>query len=159
MAKLTARAEVSYRNNLGQFARAVDRGIAEALNAMAEDGAAMSRRLAPRGTKHDERTLPLAQSITTEETSSRSASWGSSARHALAIERGARAHPIYGNPDLSFWWEEKGKWFVPGAEYYRQPGLVSVVNHPGNDAQPYLRPAYQAIWARKEEYFQRYCPN
>ncbi len=57
---------------------------------------------------------------------------GSTKEYAPPIEYGSRPHPITPNGDypLRFYWEKKGKWV---ATYH--------VDHPGHEAQPFLRPS------------------
>lgn len=136
------------RNDIGRFISACETAAERTIEKAIKEGAELSRGLAPVGHKHDSRTIPLKDSIFTKMYGRTSGEWGASARHALSQEKGARPHVIVGDPDLSFYWEAKGRRFIPGAEYYQQPGLITLVNHPGNPAHPYLRPAYEIIQGR-----------
>ena len=105
----------------------------------------LSRQFAPVGHKPDLRTIPLKDSITTVMFNAREGAWGSAARHALPQEKGAAEHDITGF--LGFYWEERGKSFVWDDPKYdnwtEEEGAT--INHPGNDAQPFLYPAYRII--------------
>lgn len=136
------------RNGIGQFRVACERAAERTIKRAVNDGAELSRSFAPVGPKHDERTIPLAASIKARMTGSTSGEWYSTARHALPQEFGAGPHVIAGNPHLRFFWEAAGRMFVPAEEFYHQPGLVSIVNHPGNPASPFLRPAYNQVMGR-----------
>lgn len=139
---------VTARNDIGRFIKECEMAAKRTIERAVEEGAQMSRDFAPVGHKVDERTVPLAQSIKSRMLSRTSGEWYATARHALPIEFGAAPHEIYGSPGLKFYWESAGRMFVPAEIYYNQPGLVTVVNHPGNAPQPYLRPAYKAIMDR-----------
>lgn len=145
MSGMTLGAHVGLRNNFGQFIAACDKAATDTVRDVIERGAQLSRDNAPIGHKPDPRTIPLVDSISSRMISSRSGEWKSVARHALAIEFGATPHEIPGNPDLAFYWETVGKFFVPASVYYNDPGRQTIVNHPGNAAQPFLRPAYHAV--------------
>lgn len=136
------------RNNIGQFIRECEVAAERTIEKAVREGAALSRTFAPVGHKPDLRTIPLKDSIYTKMFGRTSGEWGAAARHALAQEKGAGPHIIAGDPDLSFFWEAKGRRFVPASEFYHTPGLVTIVNHPGNPAHPYLRPAYEIISQR-----------
>lgn len=136
------------RNGIGEFIDACRKGATRTVERAVKEGADLSRTMAPVGHKADVRTIPLADSIRHRMTGATSGEWYSTARHALPQEFGAAPHPIYGNPHLRFYWEAAGRMFVPAEEFYHQPGLVTVVNHPGNPAQPFLRPAYEAVMKR-----------
>jgi hypothetical protein len=125
------------RNNLGRFIRECEQAAEATVRELVEDGAEMSRDLAPTGHKVDLRTIPLKQSITSKMVSRTSGYWQASARHALPIEFGAGPHEITGQ--VHFYWEYAGRWWKPGD---------NMIQHPGNAAQPYLRPAYEAMAAR-----------
>jgi hypothetical protein len=125
------------RNGLGQFIRECEQAAEATVHQLVDDGAELSRAMAPEGSKPDPRTVPLKASITSKMTSRTSGHWQASARHALAIEFGAVPHRIEGSPFLSFFWDRMGENVV-----------FRVVNHPGNGAQPYLRPAYEVIAGR-----------
>jgi hypothetical protein len=125
------------RDNWGRFISAQEENAARMVKDAIEEGAALSRAAAPVGSKHDPRTIPLNESIETEMLSRTSGRWVARARHALAMERGARPHPI--TADVRFWWENEGRWWVPSEGW---------INHPGNAPQPYLRPAFEEIKRR-----------
>lgn len=112
------------------------------------DGADLSRGFAPVGHKDDLRTIPLKASIEPVVVSRTQGFWQATARHALPVEFGAGPHPIPGS--VSFFWEEEGKWWIPGS---------NVINHPGNAAQPYLRPAFKIISGRLLEIAKRKYPG
>lgn len=125
------------RNGLGQFIRECEQAAEATVQQLIEDGAKLSIAMAPEGSKPDPRTIPLKSSITSKMTSRTSGHWQASARHALAIEFGAAPHRIDGSPFLRFFWDRIGEDVV-----------FRAVNHPGNGAQPYLRPAYEIISGR-----------
>lgn len=144
--------EVIYRDRTGRFLSAVEAGVTAAVRDTIADGAKLSRRLAPSGSKPDPRTPKLKDSIDWYMTGSNSGVWVATARHALAIEYGAGPHPITGSPNLQFWWEREGREFVPGKG-------VDRVNHPGNAPQPYLRPAYEVVKHRLLTALDRHIPG
>lgn len=148
MAGVAVSNQVHVRNQFGRFMEACSLAAKETVEQIIEEGADMSRLLAPRGHKPDPRTIPIADSIESEMLSRTSGRWVARARHSMAQETGAVPHVIAGRPDLSFFWDEQGRWFVPAADFYGQPGLVTTVNHPGNPPHPYLRPAYEAVRGR-----------
>ena len=133
------------RDRFGRFIRNVEQASGETVKELIEEGMNISRAMAPVGTKHDRRTVPLKDSLYMVMQSRTKGYWGSNARHALAIEHGARPHVIPGNPDLAFFWEAAGRNWIPASIYYGVPGMQDFVNHPGNDAQPFLAPAYDII--------------
>lgn len=148
MSGVAVSSPVLARNSMGEFIAACERGAEKTVKDAIEEGAALSRTFAPIGHKHDKRTVPLQQAIHTRMLGRTRGEWYARARHALAQEKGAAPHPIYGSPGLNFYWEAAGRRFVPASEYYHQPGLQTVVNHPGNPAHEYLRPAYEAVMRR-----------
>jgi len=141
------------RSSLGQFIAACKGGETAAVRELVSDGAELSRGLAPKDTGE------LAASIGWVMLSATSGTWYASARHALPQEFGGAPHVIQGNPGLRFFWEEAGRMWIPASEFYGIPGLVDVVNHPGNPAQPYLRPAYHTIMAKSLEVLDRHMPG
>lgn len=143
---------VVYRDDMGKFLAAVNKGVTAAVRETVEDGAKMSRRLAPSGSKHDPRTIKLKDSIEWYMTGATSGVWVATARHALPIEYGARPHPIKGKPDLLFWWDKEGRYFTPSHR-------VDEVSHPGNAAQPYLRPAYEATMPKLLNALDKHIPG
>jgi hypothetical protein len=81
--------------------------------------------------------------------------WYSSAPHALPIEKGASPHEITGNPFLRF----------PNRTAARKQAVTGKsakmivtrsVNHPGNKAQPFLRPAFEIVKGRVTSYMKKY---
>lgn len=131
---------VAARNDLGQFIAACERAATETVRELIEDGERRSIELAPVGSKHDERTVTLQAGMFSEMISRTQGRWGCAARHALPIEFGAAPHVIMGNPWLYFFWEEQGRDWIPGLT-----GAPDIINHPGNAAQPFLRPAFAEI--------------
>lgn len=72
--------------------------------------------------------------------------WGVwSVAYALTVEEGSVAHKIFPNRKKALWW--------PGL-----PHPIAMVNHPGTEAQPYLRPSakehYPSLPARIREEWQ-----
>lgn len=135
------------RDSFGRFVSAIKAGGAEMMADMARDGADLSRAYAPKGGKPDARTPRIVDSIFEQHTST-TAQWGSTARHALPQETGGVPHLQRG--DVSFFWEREGRRWRPGQ---------NMINHPGNPAQPYLRPAYENIMARWMDYARRHFPQ
>lgn len=122
------------RNDIGQFRRACSDAAEKTVEEAIERGAKMSRQMAPSGTKRDPRTTKLKNSIEPHMLSRTQGEWRATARHALAIENGAVPHAITGW--VNFFWAREGRDWVPGS---------NLINHPGNGAQPYLRPAYRIV--------------
>lgn len=143
---------VVYRDHMGRFLSAVEAGVTAAVRETIEDGAKLSKRLAPSGAKPDPRTQKLKDSIDWYMTGSNSGVWVATARHALPIEFGAGPHLISGSPNLLFWWDREGRYYTPSHG-------VDVVNHPGNAAQPYLRPAYEITKHRLLTALDRHIPG
>lgn len=133
---------VAARNSIGQFIGACERAAAETVKQLIEDGKQRSIANAPIGHKEDPRTPTLQEGMFSEMISRTQGRWGCTARHTLPIEFGAAPHVITGNPWLYFYWEEEGRYWVPGLT-----GAPDLVNHPGNAAQPFLRPAFEEIKA------------
>lgn len=147
MAFIAISNKVIARDNFGRFISECDAAAQRTVERAVGHGANLSRSLAPIGHKIDPRSIPIKESISSVMVSSREGYWEASARHALAQEFGAVPHVIAGDPNLSFYWEAAGRMFVPAEVFYHEPGLVTIVNHPGNPAQPYLRPAYTEVMA------------
>lgn len=141
-------ARVIARNNMGRFISECEQAAERTVERLIDDGVEISKELAPVGYKHDPRTVPLKAGFFSQMISRTSGMWGNFARHAMPIEFGAGPHLIKGNPSLGFWWMEEGRYWVPAAIFYKTPGLQDVVHHPGNAAQPYLRPAYKEIMGK-----------
>lgn len=140
MARVPLTMTVNHRNRWGQFAAHYEHAGEQTVKDAIDEGARLSRSLAPVGTKPDPRTIPLRESIEPVMTSRTRGSWIAHARHAKPIEFGARPHPITAN--VRFWWESAGRMWIPG---------IGWINHPGNSAQPFMRPAYQIIKRRMSE--------
>lgn len=145
------------RNAFGQFTRKLENAAHDAVEEAVERGARMSRQLAPTGGKsrasYAKRPgyVPLKRSIRTHVSGNRGY-WYSVAPHARFVEEGTRPHRIEG--ELVFYWppspgNPKG-WFVwskEGFDNYTPRGAY--VNHPGTEAQPFLRPAYERVVKRQ----------
>lgn len=125
------------RNSIGQFASECSDAAERTVRESIEKGAELSRAMAPVGTKADPRTTKLKDSISSQMLSRTSGEWKATARHALPIELSAGPHDITGW--VSFFWEKMGRDWSPGP---------NTIHHPGNAAQPYLRPAYQIVMGR-----------
>lgn len=122
------------RNDIGQFRRACSDAAEKTVEEAVERGAKLSRQMAPSGTKRDPRTTKLKKSIEPHMLGRTQGEWVATARHALAIEKGAVPHIITGW--VNFFWENQGRDWEAGPNR---------INHPGNAAQPYLAPAYRVI--------------
>jgi hypothetical protein len=131
---------VVVRNNFGRFIADIEGAATATVKEAAEKGESIAQGLAPVGGKVDPRTAPIHASFFTQVISRTSAIWGNTARHALHQEFGTGPHTITGSPYLHFFWQEAGRWWVPGLF-----GPQDVVNHPGHGEQPYLRPSYRAV--------------
>jgi hypothetical protein len=147
MGHISVKMNVGLRDEFGHFIAACDAAATRTVEDLITSGAALSRAMAPVGHKADPRTIPLNQSIESRMISSRSGEWGASARHAMPQEFGAGPHGITG--EVSFYWESAGRMWEPGS---------NEINHPGNAAQPYLRPAYEVTMGRALEVAAEYYP-
>lgn len=145
MGELAISGIVQGRNKFGEYITECEAAATRTVEKAVERGAELSRQFAPVGHKPDLRTIPLKDSITTVMFNAREGAWGSAARHALPQEKGAAEHDITGF--LGFYWEERGKSFVWDDPKYdnwtEEEGAT--ISHPGNDAQPFLYPAYRII--------------
>lgn len=148
MGDVAASTNVHLRNDFGRFISDCETAAGETIKAAVTEGADLSRDMAPVGHKDDPRTIPLAQSIEPVIVSRTSGFWQATARHALPVEFGAGPHDISGN--VKFYWEEEGRWWEPGD---------NTIHHPGNRAQPYLRPAYEIIKQRLPAIMRRFYPG
>jgi hypothetical protein len=135
------------RNGFGQFIRDCEQAAELTAKDAVERGAELSRGFAPVGHKPDPRTVKLKNSIHTRMFSRTSGEWYSEARHALSQEKGAKAHDIPG--EVSFFWEKMDRMWTPGS---------NVINHPGNAAQPFLRPAYKQVSRELSAIARRHYP-
>lgn len=158
MSYLAVSNRVYSKNALGQFAARCERAGVKTVEKAVTEGAKMSRKLAPEGSKVDPRTVPLKDSIFSHNVGTYGF-WYSVARHAMPQEFGAGPHVITGDPSLGFWWEAEGRNWIPAAVYFKSPGLIDVINHPGNPAQPFLRPAYEVVMANVMRWAKRYYPG
>lgn len=114
------------------------------LEEMAEEGAKLSRELAPRSGKNDPRSKSVADSMESH-VSGDTASWTSTARHAMAVELGSVRH--FQSGWVNFFWEKAGRDWEPG------PNLI---DHPPTAPKPYLRPAWEIIMSRWPEFARRH---
>jgi hypothetical protein len=143
MSEIAVSNRVVSRNRFGRFIADCEQAAGDTAEDLVKMGARLSKERAPTGAKDDLRTIPLKQSIQSRMLSRTSGVWEATARHSLAIEFGAVHHLIVGNPYLQFYWEAAGRQWVPGLF-----GEPDIVNHPGNEEQPYLRPAYDMVMAQ-----------
>jgi len=132
------------------WAQRTDAKAKRVMQQLCEEGAQISRDLAPVGkpevTFHGgNRRAPgeLKRSIEVFITPG-GGQWGSKLDYALAIEKGAKPHPISGNPFLSF---PRRTAITKTAVSGKNAGhiITRTVNHPGNEPKPYLRPAFDQI--------------
>lgn len=142
------------RNSLGEFIRDCEQAGEATTKKLVEEGAKLSRRLAPSGTKHDYRSIPIKDSIFPRMVSRTAGVWEALARHAMFQEEGTRPHWMIGNPYFHFYWEEQGRMWIPGLF-----GEPDIIGHPGNKPQPFLRPAYEAIMAKAMEVARQQYPG
>lgn len=138
--EVTASNRVVARNSIGQFIEKCEQAATATVETLIDKGAKMSREMAPEGSDHDPRSIPLKQSIHARLISSTSGVWESWSRHAMFVEKDTKPHTYSGNPFFQFYWENAGRMWVPGLF-----GETDIVNHPGTTAQPFLRPAYEAV--------------
>lgn len=139
--------KVIARDSIGRFIAECEAGGEAMMEAMMNDGVKLSRAMAPKGHKDDPRTSRLVDSID-GTFDANSAQWWADARHALAQELGAAPHQISGW--VNFFWEKEGRDWEPGPNR---------INHPGNPAHPFLRPAYESIMSRWMNYARKYFPG
>jgi HK97 gp10 family phage protein len=156
MAKIKAKAEVNVaaRNNLGRFIKECELAGQQTVEELVSDAAKTAKRNAPVGSRHDRRSIPIRESIYHFMRGRTQGSFGASARHAIFQEKGARPHPIPGNPTFKFFWENAGRWWIPGLY-----GEVDYIDHPGNPAQPFLEPALRSVMARWKRTAKKHYPN
>lgn len=125
------------RSSIGQFIGACERAATETVQEAIQDGERAAKQYAPTGHKRDPRTVTLRDGMYSRMLSATSGEFGCVARHALPQEFGAVPHEITGR--VRFWWDAMGRAWTPGP---------NMIQHPGNPAQPYLRPAYALVMAR-----------
>jgi hypothetical protein len=169
------------RDNFGRFLRECEIAGELTVQEAVEEGAKISKALAPRGKKKDTRSpTKLWRSIQPYMLTPTSGGWGSDHRAALPQEYGTRPHKIPGNPDLHFWWHRMGRYFVASRFYYfnydyyndeyfdirtgesvgpERPMVQTVVRHPGHKAQPFLGPAYKIMMSRIMDIAKKHYPG
>jgi hypothetical protein len=145
---------VVVRDDFGRFISECLAASSRTVDQLLDEGIAISQGLAPVGHKVDRRSPPIHASFYKRKLSRTSGVWGNDARHALAQELGARPHPIVGSPYLLFYWERERRMWVPGLA-----GTPDIINHPGNEAQPFLRPAYEIVMNNAIETARRNFPG
>jgi hypothetical protein len=131
------------RNGLGRFIADCEQAGHDTVEKLVDRGAKMSKRMAPEGTDHDPRSIPLKQSIFPRMIGRTAGVWEALARHAMFVEENTAPHVMFGDPVFRFYWENASRMWVPGLF-----GEPDIINHPGTTAQPFLRPAYEAIMAQ-----------
>lgn len=131
MGEIVLKMHVSLRDEMGRFIAACDAAATKTVEDLINQGASMSRALAP------VKTGALSGSIEAHMTSSRSGEWYANTKYAMPQEFGAGPHGLPGN--VSFFWENQGRMWEPGA---------NEIQHPGNPPHPYLRPAYEAVMGK-----------
>lgn len=147
MAVVHVSPEIRYRSETGRFLAECDGAAAAAVQAVGERGARMAKRLAPSSSFPEPRGGKLRPGISFYMTGGMVGVIASTARHTLAIERGASAHQI-GAPGQLL--ANKQKDWGP---------RIGPVNHPGNDAQPFLKPAYAMIRSRMIDVMRDFYPG
>lgn len=171
MAKVEFSARANWDDDFGTFSKRVEAAVEAAVVELVEEGADISRELAPEGNMSSPNTRPpgrLKRSIYTYRKSRFVGGWGSDEPHADAVEFGAGSHPIFGNPKLSFratggkdkrrTQSKRTGRFLKQYDYTGKIISPTYVNHPGNEAQPYLRPALEEIKARFVDTIKSYMP-
>lgn len=139
---------VIVRNNMGTFIRDVEGAATATITDALNEGVAVAQVEAPHGHRADTRTAKISASFYTRILGRTSGVFGNSARHALYQEKGTGAHPIPGN--VSFFWEKKWRMWEPGD---------NEIQHPGNPAHPFLRPAYKRVMGRIVAIAKRHYPG
>ncbi len=145
---------VIVRDNFGRLISELEAAGQATVDELLDQGVSISRDMAPVGRDDDPRTVPLRDGFFVQKTGRTSGFWGNFARHARPVEFGARPHVIVGNPTMRFYWESERRMWVPGLF-----GEPDIINHPGNDAQPYMRPAYRIITQRVTQIARRFYPG
>lgn len=69
-------------------------------------------------------------------------------QHFAPVVEGAARHPIYGNPQMIFWWGDPHPWPAPEVSYSgipMGPGVYAFefIDHPGQSGNPFVRTAKQ----------------
>lgn len=181
MTELHATTRVIARNSFGEFIRKCELAGERTMEEAVMEGARLSKAMAPRGKKPDPRSrTKLWRSIEPYMLTATSGGWGSDHRAALPQEKGARPHKIPGNPDLHFWWNRMGRYFTASRFYYfnydpyneeyfdvrtgesvgsERPMVTTVVNHPGNRPQPFLKPAYDVVMSKIMQIADKHYPG
>lgn len=136
MGELAVSNEVILRDGWGKFIRECEDAGKQTVKDTVDQGYALSMAMAPSSGVPDPRSVSIKQGMYKEASGTRGR-WGTTARHGLAVERGARRHPQPGN--VSFFWEKEGREWQPGD---------NMIDHPATRAQPYLKPAYQTVMKR-----------
>ena len=136
------------RDSIGRFIAECERAATESIEDIIKDGESLAKDFAPVGHKADPRTVTLRQGMFHRMLSATSGEFGCRARHALPIELSAVPHEITGQ--VSFFWDAMGRPWVPGK---------NMIHHPGNAAQPYLRPAYAIVSGRAISIMRRHYPG
>lgn len=140
MSDLITSTEVAVRNKFGQFSKELDDARRIFLDEIADVGENAARLTAP------VKSGRLKDSITgLVFPGTRTASVVTKVSYGLYQEEGTRRHPITGNPDLSFFWKKAGRRFYPASEFYNTPGMVTVIDHPGNPAVGFLARGYDEM--------------
>lgn len=142
---------VIVRNGLGRFIADVEGAATRAIQEILDEGVELSRTLAPSRARLDPRTPKLKASFFTQVLSRTSGVWGNNARHSRYVEEGTAPHPI--RSDVTFFWEKHWRMWTPGDPETQE------INHPGADAQPYLRPAYIAMRPRVQQIMKKHYPG
>lgn len=128
------------RNNFGRFIADVEGAATATVEEAIEKGVTMSKGMAPVGSRHDSRDIPIIDAFYTHMLGRTSGVWGNDSGHALFQELGTGPHLIIGSPFFRFFWESAGRWWIPGLF-----GDQDIINHPGNPPQPFMKPAYEVI--------------
>ncbi len=138
--------EIRYRDRSGQFLAECDGAAAEAVKATGEEGKSIAMAMAPVGSEPDERDIPIVAGLEFYMTGATSGVIVSKSGHSLPQEFGAGPHSIG----------------APG-QYLHNPfnqfSARGPVQHPGNPAQPFLRPAYNVIRRKMTEIMARFYPG
>lgn len=145
------------RDRFGRFAAACSDAARRTVEKTIKEGAKRSRELAPRGraSGRHKGEAPLHRTIRWKMTTRTAGIWYAGSRHGLFVEKGTSSHPITGK--LTFYWDG-GYFYWDNPRYgpietagpnefanWSEADGVAWVRHPGTNARPFLRPAYEEV--------------
>lgn len=150
------------RSSFGRFAAECDVAATKTVEDTIKLGAATSRSMAPASgynvASYSKKPgyVPLRRSIRTRMRGATSGEWYSIAPHALFIELGTAGSTRHMGKARFYW---KGGLFVwnrpefgpigSGKDYENWDATGVWIRHPGNNANPFLEPAYDRVVKRQ----------